>query len=197
MRNDSPKKITLPRVVARHVQAYIDEIRGGKAIFARQVREHHEANYINASVHWSRNPEAPASMLRDGEKLFRYLDNEENPKFPGEILESIIASLPADRRYALQSELAERQGLLAVPIPSVSGSADADNLGRLAKEVGEAITSIAPMLEDGVINELDKEQAAKALNEIRQAQGVLQEMAERIERQALGKGKPSLAAVKA
>jgi len=196
MRDDSRKVITLPRLVARHVQAYIDETTEGKAIFARRVREHHEANYVKPSVHWSRNPDAPASMLRDGEKLFRYLDNAESPKFPGEILESIIACLPQDRRFALQTELAARQHLVAVPMPEVAGSADADNIGRMAKEAGEAISAAADLLSDGVIDKRDATKAPNVVIQLDEAIATIYEMRARIEQQALGKNQPLITMVK-
>jgi hypothetical protein len=158
-------------------------------VFATAVREHYEANIARHAfdVEWSQHPDLVTRMKRDAEKVSRWFSDDVNARFPVDALESFIAAFPADRRFALQVELAMRQGMLVFPVPVVIPFADGDNLGRIGKECGEAIMAISAMLADGRIDECDAALADAAQKQIHETMAVLAEMNKRIENQTCRK----------
>ena len=127
-------------------------------------------------------------MARDAEKFNRWLGDDLVKQLPIDLLESIISAFPSERRFRLQIELASRQGMLAIPMPTGSLSEDANFIGKIAKETGEAIIAISGLLNDGVIDSRDKDKAPAAITEINEAIAVMSAMKAFIERKALGKG---------
>ena len=180
---------TLPQVLERHWRGLRHETSISEYVFAAEVRRHYERLVPSSarSIEWSQHPDITTRMRRDAEKLNRWFDDDVHARFPAEAIEAFIAAFPVERCFALQQELAGRQGLLAVPIPQAGDSADAENLGRIGRETGEAIIALSRMIEDGRIDKHDAKAAPRALREIDQAVAVLIEMRERIERQALGR----------
>lgn len=187
MRGES--QVSLPAVLRRHWQALLAETSVSEAAFAREVREQY-ALLVPAqaqSVEWSQHADLVTQMRRDAEKLHRWFDDAVVARFPLEALEAFIAAFPAERRFALQQEIAGRQGLLAVPMPAAGRGEDAGNLGRIGKETGEAIIAVAKLLEDGVLDERDGSAAEDAVRQIDEAVAVLMEMRERIVQQVLSR----------
>lgn len=184
---DSSQWLSLPQVLEKHYRALLRETSMSEATFAAGVREHYEAHVpeVASTVEWSQHADACTRMLRDAEKLSRWFDSKVTARFPIEVMESFVAAFPLDRRWTLQAEILGRQGLLAVPMPAFSGTADAANLGRMGKETGEAIMAAAALLDDGVIDERDAAQADEALRQIDEGVAVMLEMRKRIEQQAL------------
>ena len=179
---------TMPQVLEQHYRRLLHETSISEYVFATEVRDHYELLVPPSarSIEWSQHPDPTTRMRRDAEKLSRWFRDDVHARFPVEALEAFITAFPVERRFALQQELAERQDLLAVPMPHDMAGADAANLGRVAKEAGEAIVALSEMFKDGRIDMRDAGLAPAALNEIEQALAALVEMRERIERQALG-----------
>lgn len=180
---------TMPQVLEQHYRRLLHETSISEYVFATDVRQHHEhlVPPSSRSIEWSQHPDPTTRMRRDAEKLSRWFRDDVHARFPVEALEAFIAAFPAERRFALQQEMARRQDLLAVPMPHDMAGADAANLGRVAKEAGEAIVAISEILKDGRIDARDTNLASVALNEIEQALAVLVEMRERIEHQVMGR----------
>lgn len=189
MRIDSMRQqVTVVQVIQRHFMELLHATSDTALAFFARVREHYEASFLEdlRSIEFSSHADAYRRMVRDAEMGKRYLDKDADARLPAELVESIIAAFPAGRRFALQLELAERQGLLAVPMPQAAPSEDGANLGRIGKEVGEMIIRVSGLLADGKIDALDRDAAPDALRDIDEAMAVILEMRERIKRQALG-----------
>lgn len=186
-------QVTLPHVLERHWRGLLHETSLSEYVFAASVRAHHESIAPTAAhaIEWSQHPDLVTRMHRDAEKLSRWFRDDVHARFPLEALEAFIAAFPAARRFVLQQDIAHRQDLLAVPMPHAARGADAENLGRIARETGEAIIAVSRLIEDGTIDKNDADQAPAAVAEINQALAVLVEMRERISAQALGQPLPT------
>lgn len=189
MRHNTPKK-TLVQVLEKHFLdlQHATSITG--TVFVTNVREHYEANFPEHArgIEWSRVLDAESRMKRDYEKFRRWFDTDVRANFPVEILESVIAAFPPDRRFRLQIELASRQGMLVIPMPTGKPSEEDNLIGRIAKECGESIIAISQMLEDGAIDIRDKDKAPAAIAELNEAIAVMSTMKAIIERKVTGKG---------
>jgi hypothetical protein len=177
----------MPQVLERHWRELLHDTSVSEYVFCAEVRAQYE-RLVPAparTIEWSHHPDAVSRMRRDAEKISRWFRDDVHARFPVEALEAFIFAFPHDRRFMLQQELAARQELLAVPMPHSGAGADAENLGRIGRETGEAIIAVSRMLEDGKIDGADFKSARAALTEIDQAVAVLIEMRERILSQAL------------
>lgn len=178
---------SMPQVLERHWRDLLHGTSISEYVFAAEVRVQYERLVAVAArtIEWSQHNDLVTRMKRDAEKLNRWFRDDVHARFPAEAIEAFILAFPPDRRFVLQQELATRQGLLVFPAINASAHADTDNLGRIARETGEAIVALSGMLEDNVINERDRELAPKAISEIDQAVSTLIEMRERVSLQAL------------
>jgi hypothetical protein len=184
---DTSQKRTLTQIIEKHLMELQHETAVSGAVFVANVREHYESSYPEhaRSIEFSRVPDPTTRMTRDYEKFKRWLETDIKARFPVEILESVIMAFPAERRFRLQTELASRQNMLAVPMPVGDGSEDGVFLGKIAKESGEALIAIAELFDDGVINHKDRKDAPVAIRQIDEAIAVLTAMKAVIERKAL------------
>lgn len=191
-------KRVLTQVVRKHIDDLIYDTSETMFSFAIKVREHYGASYPEhtRTVEFSTVKDPTTQAKRDAEKLQRFLDMASTARLPVELLESIIAAFPVERRFALQVDIATRQGLLAVPMPEARPGADGESLGAMCKEAGEAITAVSGLLADGVIDENDADQAPDALMHIKKAVSRLLSMRERIRTQALGHTHKNVTALK-
>jgi hypothetical protein len=182
--------LTVVQLIERHFLDLQHATSISGAVFVATVREHYEASYPDHArgIEWSQVSDPVTRMTRDYEKFKRWFDTDVKARFPLEILESVIAAFPSDRRFRLQIELASRQGMLAIPMPTGNTSDDGLFLGKMAKETGEAMIAISPLLDDGVIDSRDKAKAEQAVKELDEAIAVIVAMKAHIERKALGKG---------
>jgi len=181
---------SLTQVIQEHLQKYQRDTGTSMGVFVCNVREHYERTHHLHSRHieWSQVADLSVRMARDAEKFNRWLGDDLVKQLPIDLLESIISAFPSERRFRLQIELASRQGMLAIPMPTGSLSEDANFIGKIAKETGEAIIAISGLLNDGVIDSRDKDKAPAAITEINEAIAVMSAMKAFIERKALGKG---------
>ena len=185
MRHESQH--TVPQVFERHWRSLLHDTAVSEYVFAAEVRSQYERLVPSSarSIEWSQHDDLVTRMKRDAEKLNRWFRDDVHARFPAEAVEAFVLAFPPDRRFVLQQELATRQGLLVFPAITGGASADTDNLGRIAKETGEAIVALSGMLEDNVINERDSKLAPRVISEIDQAVATLIEMRERVSLQAL------------
>jgi hypothetical protein len=185
----TPSTLTVVQVIERHFLDLQHATSISGSTFVANVREYYEANYPEHArgLEWSRVTDIEVRMRRDYDKFKRWFDTDVRSRFPLEILESVVSAFPPERRFRLQIELAGRQGMLAIPMPTGNPSEDGVFLGRIAKETGEAIIAIAQLLEDGAIDSRDKDKAPADIADLDEAIAVMTAMKALLQRKALGK----------
>lgn len=178
---------TLPQVIEDHFLHLQHDTGVSGAAFAAKIREHYESTYPEHTRHleWSHVGDPFTRMLRDYERFKSWIGADAKVRFPLELLESVIAAFPEDRRFKLQMELAARQGMMVIPMPSGNLSDDGVCLGRIAKETGEAIIAISQMFDGGTLKST-KKPGTEAIQEIDEAISVLAAMKAIIANKALG-----------
>lgn len=184
-------QLTLTQIIKRHWQALIDETSIKESAFATKVREHYERfpEHVR-EVEFSTHADPHTRMERDREKISRWFSQGVSARLPTEIIESVIAAFPPERRQALQVEVMARQGLIAAQLPDEGFAAAGVTLGRMCQEHGEAVQRVAELMQDGKIDHMDRAGAPEALREIDQAIGALISMRRLIRRDALGESVP-------
>lgn len=100
----------------------------------------------------------------NSQKLHRYMAEDVNVRMPVDLEESWVLALAEPYRSACLSDLAARYGLLAARIPEGVGHAE---IADLLREVGEAVTELSKMYEDGKLDASDAKHLNKARKEIR------------------------------
>lgn len=101
----------------------------------------------------------------NAQTIHRFLNGE--TRMPVDIEEAMIDALPDAIRERCMRAMAARRGLLAVTMPSDCGADHTLRTAALLRSTADAVTAIAPMLADGVIDEHDMPHAAAALAELR------------------------------
>ncbi len=162
---------TIPQAIHQHFLNYQHDTGISGAAFTATVREHYEKTYPEHSrlIEWSHVSDPAIRMQRDFDRFQTWLHPDSKTRFPLEMLESVIAAFPPDRRLRLQMELAERQGMMVFSRPSGKPSDTVLMGGRIAKECGEVLIALAAInpgsgvgkaklmaMEDAAINEIDE-----------------------------------------
>lgn len=180
---------SLTQVIDRHLLSLIQETGVTMGTFTSSVREHYEKTHLphSRTIEWSQSSDGYERMRMDAEKLSRWIGLTITKPLSIDLLDSVIAAFPPDRRFKLQMELAARQGMMVIPVPNGNQSEDGVFLGRIAKETGEAIIAISKLFDDGEITGKDKNKAPQAISEIDDAISVLVAMKSVISNKALGK----------
>ena len=106
-----------------------------------------------------------ADMKANGQLIMRILNRA--VKFPADLEEAMVQSLPKSRKSKLLSELVGRYGLLPVAIPDV-GSVESSmaSISQLLIEAGEVVSALGPVVADGVVDDKDAPHVAEAVKEI-------------------------------
>jgi len=175
---------TRSQVIWRHAHTCINRTSASWETYAAQVRDAYEAAVPKdlRVVEWSQQRDAHKRMRLDAQTLRRF-EHDTRHGLPDDLEEAMVRALEAlgyGGHQQLLGELAQRYGLLAAPLPVATPVDDVNGIGRLLKETGEAIQAIAPILEDGRIDENDAPLAKHALKEINDAIGELVSYAQRI-----------------
>lgn len=168
------------QTIVRHVTAYLNETRTSMESYAMDVRQaYHDATEETArDVRFHAGGDAYKDMRANGQIVRRFLEG--NPRMPVDIEEALVEALPASRRDALLTELAARYGLLPAQIPQPGPVGEAGSIAGLMKQTGEVIEAMAPMLEDGVIDNRDLPFAKHALAQINEAMAELMSLQARV-----------------
>lgn len=177
MRHDAQQgRIALNQTLQRHWMSLLQETSTSEFTFAANMREIYEASVREASrsIEWSSHPDAYQRGKRDAERVHRWFSSDINARFPVEALEAFVAAFPVGRRDDLCAEMLYRFGYLPVRIPESGVSVG--NLGRVLVETGEAISACGKLYADGVVNELDRQDAPHTLLQIEQAIAALVEV---------------------
>lgn len=173
MRVDSQKKAlkkTLPQIIMKHFMDLQHETAISGAAFVATVREHYESTYLEHAreIEFSMVPDAHTRMTRDYEKFKRWFEPGVKSRLPAEILESVIAAFPDDRRKKLELELAQRRGLLCIEMPETESTAELSTMqiGKVCKESGEVVIAVSKLVECHLIPNPPDEDSIDAIREI-------------------------------
>lgn len=177
------------QIIKRHLDDLTENTAMTETTFARIVRENYEARYpVHArTIDWSQHPDASKQMEVDWQHVMRWFSKSSNARLPAEIYDAVVLAFPADRRNALELDLAQARGGIFVHLPEVKGSGDVAAMGRMAKEVSEAIAAVGVLCEDDLIDERDKDKGDWVIDQIHQAMAALLEMSGNIERKVYGR----------
>ena len=96
--------------------------------------------------------------------IARYMDGTVKT-LPCDLEDAWVRSLPEPYQNDCERDLASRRGMLTVRFPEFSGKADVVNVATLVKDFSELLSALAPVLNDGVIDESDAPHARKILRE--------------------------------
>lgn len=86
-------------------------------------------------------------------------------KLPADLEEAWVAALPEAVARECRRELVRRHGFLAAEAPGAAKGGDVASIGELAREFGETMTALAPVLADGRIDAADAPYLKRALKE--------------------------------
>ena len=187
-KTQAPQYHSLTQVLERHLFNLQRDTGISMALFVCTVREHYESRHLlhSRSIEWSQVADLSIRMTRDAEKFSRWMGFGVTKQLPIDLLDSVVAAFPLDRRQRLQVELAGRQGLIAVAMPSAHAADDFVAMGSVVKETGEALIAIGGLFDDMVIDSKDRDKAPQALIEIDEAIAALCAMKAVISTKALG-----------
>jgi hypothetical protein len=176
-RDAQPLAASRSEVIFGYTRRLLHERRLSMETFAARVVELYHARVLAAarSIEFRAHGDAFAVAKVNAQRLARYMQPEICTRMPVEIEEPWVLSLDEPYRADCVRELAARYGLLAVPIPDDVGAvSDAENLGRLTRELGEFFTRIAPVMADGVVDARDCPYLAAAIAEADVLMGAVQ-----------------------
>lgn len=170
-------------IIGSATKLYLDD-KGVGSIepFAQDVREQYEAMVPVAqrTITWSSSPIASTRLNSDGKHVKRYI--ERNPKLPAELVPAWLIVLPKTVREQILSEfLAQFDAtLVSVQRGDPAKMSESASLAKLMRECAEAVEAIAPMLEDGQVDESDVKFARNALMQLAELGAVVNEWQRRI-----------------
>ena len=168
---------TEPRseAIARHVrEAITTDGRITERSYAERVMQlYHQA----VPLHLRRVPFELATTAdaveraqrANAQTIHRFLTGE--TRMPVDLEEALIDALPVAIAERCVRALAARRGMLAVPMPSTCGIEQTQRTADLLRSAADAVSAIAPMLADGVIDAADRPHAAAALDQLRRVIG--------------------------
>lgn len=158
------------RVIWDHVAAFVHGSGTSWPTFAQAVRELYEA-FTPAElrvVEFSTHRDAYERMRLDAQTVRRF-EHDIKYGLPCDLEEALVGALEhlEYRGFKeLRAELALRYGLLAAEVPHDAPGCGMTRAGQLAKEFGEAMEALAPMLDNGRIDEEDAPHAKHALRKL-------------------------------
>ncbi len=104
------------------------------------------------------------AMRDNGQVLRRYMDGTVKA-MPVDLEDAWVLSLPEPYRGNCERDLARRRGMVPVPRPVDSESAQVVCLSRLMSEFGQLIEALSPAMADGRIDANDLPYARRILDE--------------------------------
>lgn len=162
---------TRAEVIWRHVHEHLRNTATSWPSFAAEVRAAYEQRTPAQlrRLEFSTHRDAHTRMRLDAQTLRRF---ETDVRFglPSELEEAMVVALPEHHQRVLLSELAQRYGLLAAPIPEGEQNTGIRNAAALAREFGSAYEVLGRMLEDGRIDEADRPLARQATQRLLEVQ---------------------------
>lgn len=170
----------LPRtkVLHHYVQRYLRETGTKQQGWAHTVAERYveRTPLEHRSVQFHFGGDADKDAKANRQIIERMFDPDESVRFPADLEEAVVFSLPPAWRTGLLSDLAARYDLLTAQIPHAGEAPSADwcaRAGRLMTEAGQALEALAPVVADGSIDEDDcRDELREALRQQRELQSL-------------------------
>jgi len=167
-----PRSVT----IIRHVSGYLLTEKVSEQQFSDNVKtiyHHRVSDPKNRAVKFHEGGDAYEDMKANAQLLFRMFKPSATSRLPVDLEEPVVLALPEERQRDLKAELAERYDLLAAPIPHNTEEDNIFSLAVLLKTTGATVESLAPIMEDGKIDQSDVPYAKKALLEINKTMAAL------------------------
>lgn len=164
-------QLPLDALVFAHFHAHQHLLGGSLESFSETMREVYE-EAVPASMRrlkLSDDANVAKRFEANGKRLRRYADDRTEHQFP---LVLLVPFVDAAQRLApavgaaLKTDICRALGSLYVPLPDVNAGPDVAKVSKLAKEFGEAISALAPIIEDGVFDERDAPHIRQATEQL-------------------------------
>lgn len=158
-------------VIFRHVNQALKHVgQLTQDSFAADVAELYNARTAShlRGVHFhqaARNADIYQTQRLNAQLLFRMLNPNGPTRMACELEEAVVLSLPQPFRNECLRELANRLGLLAVPLPDANPGALV-TLGAFVKEFGECVLELSQTIADGHLDPNDVANSARAVKEL-------------------------------
>jgi len=151
------------QVIADHVMLAISRSALTERTYAQCVADlYMERTPLHArAIPFAQSADPYADSEANRQTVKRMLDGR--VRMAVDIEEALVLALPEPYRHALMAELAERLGLLAADQPAADATGQQHQVAELIAGAGAALDKLAPMLDDGVLDEHDAQYAAAAL----------------------------------
>lgn len=112
----------------------------------------------------------------------RYMDPDGPLHFPAELEEAWVMALPDGYSQACRVELVNRHGCVGAKLPSAEGAANPlAGTAQLTDAHGRALTLLAKVIADGVIDERDAPYAEELMVALRQVEGYAESLYRQLE----------------
>jgi|GEM_PF-218531 len=158
------------QVIYGYTHRLLNETATNANSFAMQVAE----NYHAMTAPHMRDKKVVPLRLGEGDELLeaakangqalrRYLDGTVKT-LPADLEDAWVLSLPEPYRSGCERDLAARRGILPVQLAHIEPGADTAGVGQLMTEFGDLVSSMTPVLADGVIDERDRPHARKVID---------------------------------
>ncbi|MDI3259489.1 MAG: hypothetical protein QJR02_07310 [Sinobacteraceae bacterium] len=182
MSESMPISETRSEVIFRHTRRMLHERRISMPTFSQSVVERYVRSVAEAArcVQFQLVGDPFRAATANAQKLARYMDPCIDARLPVDLEEAWVFSLVEPYRTECVRELAARYGLLDVPLPCCTAD-DLQSVGRLSREFGRAIQSMAPLIDDGRIDADDAPHLDAALTHIRGLLAAAEGLAARVE----------------
>lgn len=163
---------TRDAVIHRHVTTAMMHARGmTRETFAADVVDLYHArtapNLRAIAFHVAaRGADVYEVQRANGQLLFRMLNPDGPTRLPVEIEEAVVLALPEPYRNECLRELANRYGLLAVPVPAADGLGRLVHTGEAVRKFGDVLLALAQTIGDGHLDAADVDNAPRAVTEL-------------------------------
>lgn len=176
------------QLIAEHVLLAISRSALTERTYAQTVADlYMERTPLHArSVTFAHSADPYADSEANRQTVKRMLDGR--VRMAVDLEESLILALPPPYRQHLLAELAERVGQLAAEQPAAGAAGQQHQVGDLLRDMGRAMDSLAPMLDDGRLDASDAAHAPAALRELEALEGRIATLCEGIRRYVLQSG---------
>jgi hypothetical protein len=174
------------QLIAEHVLLAISRSALTERTYAQTVADMYLARTpLHArSVSFAISADPYADSEANRQTVKRMLDGR--VRMAVDVEEALILALPQPYRGRLLADLAERMGLLAAAQPQDTPAGQQQQIGELMQHMGDTVSRLSPMLDDGRMDAGDAAHAAAALAELDALQAIAVTLKSAIHQHVLG-----------